>query len=177
MPVMGRGGAVARVLLATAVVLAGASCHRSAAARTPGSATVVEVVDGDTVRVRLRGDDESVRLLGIDTPEVKDPRKPVQCFGVEASNHTKTLLPKGTSVRLVRDVEARDRYGRLLAYLYRSSDGTFVNLELAEQGYAVPLTYPPNVTHADAFVAAAGRAREAGRGLWGRCGGPGVPAK
>ena len=161
----------------TVAVGAGSSCGPPAAAGPPGSAKVIEVVDGDTVRIRLGSDDESVRLLGIDTPEVKDPRKPVQCFGVEASNATNKLLPKGTTVRLVRDVEARDRYGRLLAYVYRSTDGLFVNLALVEQGYAVPLTYPPNVTHADAFVAAAGGARDAGRGLWGRCGGPGVPAK
>ncbi|MBW3581327.1 MAG: thermonuclease family protein [Actinobacteria bacterium] len=134
-----------------------------------GAAEVVRVVDGDTIVVRLDGAEERVRLLGIDTPESVDPRSPVECFGKEAAAHTASLLPPGTPVRLVRDVEARDRYDRLLAYVYRSDDGTFVNLRLVEDGYAAVLTYPPNVAHADEFVAAAGEAREAGRGLWSAC--------
>ena len=72
-------------------------------------------------------------------------------------------------IHLVADVEARDRYRRLLAYVYRDLDGAFVNLLLVEEGYAVPYTYPPNVAHADDFVAAAGRARDERRGLWSRC--------
>jgi micrococcal nuclease len=119
--------------------------------------------------VQLGGRDERVRLIGIDTPETVDPRKPVQCFGKEASNRTKALLPKGTAIRLERDVEARDRYGRLLAYVYRVEDGTFVNLALAEEGFAQTLTIPPNVAYADRFAAAAADARRAGRGLWGAC--------
>ena len=135
----------------------------------PGRAEVVRVVDGDTIVVRIAGEQERVRLLGIDTPESVDPRAPVECFGVEASRRTAALLPAGTAVRLVRDVEARDRYSRLLAYVYRLDDGVFVNLALVEEGYASPLTYPPNVAHAGDFVAAAAQARSAGRGLWGRC--------
>jgi len=123
------------------------------------------------VRVRLGGREETVRLIGIDTPETVDPRSPVECFGEEASARTKALLPAGTHVRLVADVEARDRYDRLLAYVYRD-DGTFVNLSLVEDGYASVLTYPPNVAHVDEFTAAAARARDEGRGLWGACGGP-----
>ena len=136
-----------------------------------GRASVVRVVDGDTVDVRIGGREDTVRLIGIDTPETVDPRSPVECFGEEASNRTKALLPAGTAVRLVADVEARDRYDRLLAYVYRD-DGTFVNLSLVEDGYASVLTYPPNVAHVDEFTAAAARARDAGRGLWGACGGP-----
>ena len=86
----------------------------------PGSATVTRVIDGDTIVVALGGHDERVRLIGIDTPETVSPVKPVQCYGKQASNHTKALLPPGTAVRLVRDVEARDVYGRLLAYVYRA---------------------------------------------------------
>jgi micrococcal nuclease len=137
-----------------------------------GRASVVRVVDGDTVEVRIDGRDETVRLIGIDTPETVDPRSPVECFGQEASDHTKALLPEGTEVRLVADVEARDRYDRLLAYVYRDDDGTFVNLALVEDGYASVLTYPPNVAHSSEFTAAAARARDEGRGLWGACGGP-----
>jgi micrococcal nuclease len=134
------------------------------------NATVVRVVDGDTIRARLDGGgEEPVRLIGIDTPETKDPRKPVQCYGREAAARTAALLPRGTRVRLERDVEARDRYGRLLAYVFRASDGLFVNLALAREGYAQVLTIPPNVAHAEEFVAAVREAREAGRGLWSAC--------
>jgi micrococcal nuclease len=138
--------------------------------------TVVKVVDGDTIEVRGGGHTEKVRLLGIDTPETKDPRKPVQCFGKEASRHTADLLPVGTTVRLVRDVEERDRYDRLLAYVYRADDGLFVNLDLAQGGYADLLTYPPNVAHTAELQAAVSEARREQRGLWQACGGPGRPA-
>jgi micrococcal nuclease len=112
-----------------------------------------------------------VRLIGVDTPETRHPTKPVQCYGEEASRHTAGLLPPGTRVRLVGDVEPRDRYGRTLAYVYRARDGLFVNAELVRDGYAQPLTIPPNVAHAEEFVSLAQQAREAGRGLWGACGG------
>ncbi len=134
-----------------------------------GPITVVEVVDGDTIVVRLRGADETVRLIGIDTPETKHPTKPVQCFGPEASAFTKQLLAANTSVRLERDVEARDHFGRLLAYVYRSDDGLFVNLELARLGFARPLTIAPNNAHAGEVASAVGEARAQHRGLWQAC--------
>ncbi|MEI7592121.1 MAG: thermonuclease family protein [Actinomycetes bacterium] len=143
----------------------------------PGSARVTRVVDGDTIVVDLAGHNEKVRLLGIDTPETKSPTKPVQCFGKEAAHHTAELLAKGTIVRLERDIEERDAYGRLLAYVYRSSDSLFVNLELAQLGFASLLTYEPNVAHAGEFTAAVDAARSRGDGLWGQCGGPGQPAR
>ena len=159
-------------------LLAGCDQHRRpTASGPPGTATVMHDIDGDTIDVRLGGRTERVRLLGIDTPETKDPRRPVQCFGKEASDHTAELLPKGTVVRLERDVEARDRYGRLLAYVFRAGDGLFVNLDLVSGGFASVYTFPPNVAHADELRAAAARARTAGAGLWGRCGGPGKPAR
>lgn len=136
------------------------------------NAVVDHVVDGDTIDVRLgaaNGPKERVRLIGIDTPESKKPNTPVECFALEASAGTAQLLPEGTPVRLEEDVEARDRYGRLLAYVVRASDGLFVNLELARTGYAGLLTYPPNVAHTDEFVVAVAAARGAGVGLWGRC--------
>ncbi|MDQ1439447.1 MAG: micrococcal nuclease [Acidimicrobiaceae bacterium] len=165
-------------LLLTAAVVAAVmalAARRSAPApgtATPGMATVTGVVDGDTLHVRLAGRSERVRLIGIDTPESVKPRTPVECFAKEASARTHALLPAGTTVRLVRDVEARDRYGRLLAYVYRPSDGLFVNLALARDGYAAPLTIPPNVAHSGEFAAASGQARLARRGLWAACGGP-----
>ena len=142
------------------------------AASAAGDATVTRVVDGDTIKVSTGGRAERVRLIGIDTPESVKPNTPVQCFAEEASARTKALLPPGTAVRLVRDAEARDKYKRLLAYVYRSNDGLFVNLALARDGYAASLTIPPNVAHVDDFVRAVRDARTANRGLWGRCGGP-----
>jgi len=155
-----------------AVLLVGAAgCSGGSAVveREPGLAEVVRVVDGDTIVVRISGAEERVRLIGIDTPESVDPRSPVDCFGPEASAAAKALLPEGTAVRLVRDVEARDRFDRLLAYVYLADDDTFVNLALAEQGYADVATFPPNVAHTDELVAAVSAARDAGLGLWGAC--------
>ena len=129
------------------------------------------MVDGDTIVVETGGIEEKVRLIGIDTPETVKPGSPVECYGKAASARTEALLPEGTAVVLERDVEARDRYDRLLAYVYRASDGTFVNLELAADGYALPATYPPNVAHTEAFLEASRQARAEGRGLWGECGG------
>lgn len=129
---------------------------------------VTRVVDGDTVRVRVRGREEPVRLIGVDTPESVKPGSPVECFGKAAAAFTRRALA-GRRVRLVRDVEERDRYGRLLAYVRRVPDGWFHNRELVRRGYAVPLTIPPNVRHAETFRRDARAAREAGRGLWRTC--------
>jgi micrococcal nuclease len=81
------------------------------------------------------------------------------------------LLPAGTVVRLVRDVEARDRFGRLLAYVYRDSDGLFIDLTMVVEGYAGTLAIPPNLAHRGELDAAAGDAQAAKRGLWQVCGG------
>lgn len=137
----------------------------------PGGAVVVRVVDGDTVRVRLDRDEEPVRLIGIDTPETHGRGGLRECFGAEATRRLESLLPPGTQVRLVRDAEPRDQYRRLLAYVYRHKDDLFVNLAMARDGFAAPLTIPPNVAHSDEFAAAAAAARERSLGLWGRCGG------
>jgi micrococcal nuclease len=126
-------------------------------------ATVESVTDGDTVRLSGLG---PVRLIGVDTPEVFAG---VECFGREASAFVRRLLPAGTPVRYRVGVEERDRYGRLLAYVWLS-DGRFLNRLLVERGFAQPLTVPPNVGYAELFIAAARRARRAGRGLWERPG-------
>ncbi len=134
------------------------------------NATVVRLSDGDTITIQFAdGGEEAVRLIGIDTPETKRPNTPVQCFGPEASRFIAALLPAGTRVRIERDVEERDRYGRLLGYIYRASDGLFVNLSIARNGYANALTYPPNVAHVDEFADAVRAARDEGRGLWRAC--------
>jgi micrococcal nuclease len=129
---------------------------------------VVKVVDGDTIHVQLGSVREKVRYIGVDTPETKHPSKPVQCFGQRASEFNARLVG-GQRVRLVRDVEPRDRYGRLLAYVYRVRDGLFVNAELVRLGYAQPLTIAPDVRHAARFAALARQAREQERGLWSMC--------
>jgi micrococcal nuclease len=139
----------------------------------PGAAVITRVIDGDTVVVDLGGRSERVRLVGVDTPEIHSPTKPVQCYGKEASAHTSELLAPGTAVRLERDADERDTYGRLLAYIYRSSDGLFVNLDLARGGFADALRIAPNVAHAEEIAVAVDGARAAGLGLWGKCGGPG----
>ncbi len=135
------------------------------------NATLERVVDGDTIIVTLEGTKEKVRLIGIDTPETKKPDTPVQCFGPEASAFTTSLLPQGTPLHLERDVEARDKYGRLLAYVYRVGDGMFVNLEIVASGYARLLTIPPNVAHSADFVTAARAAERQNIGLWAGCSG------
>jgi micrococcal nuclease len=131
--------------------------------------TVTKVIDGDTIDVRIGRQVRRIRLIGIDTPETKDPRKPVQCFGKEASARTAALLPPGTEVRLERDVEETDVYDRTLAYVYRASDGLFVNLSLVAEGLADTLRIAPNTAHASAFAEAAARARNQQLGLWKAC--------
>lgn len=126
-------------------------------------------MDGDTVAIRLGSRTEKVRLIGVNTPETVHPTKPIECFGPEASAHTKTLLPPGTDVWLERDVEARDKYGRLLAYVWRATDGLFVNLDLVSGGWAVPYPFPPNTAHESDFAAAANGAAQQDMGLWGKC--------
>lgn len=135
------------------------------------NAVVDRVVDGDTIVVTTGGVEERVRLIGIDTPESVKPGTEVECYGKEASAHAAAMLPEGTAVVLERDVEVRDRYDRLLAYVHRASDGLFVNLAMVHDGYAQPATYPPNVAHTEEFVVAGADAREHDRGLWGACGG------
>ena len=157
-----------RVLVLGFVVLIG-SCSSP-----PSSPPVLEsIVDGDTVVIDFGGEHEVVRLLGIDTPESVDPNRPVQCFGAEAAARLAELAPVGTTVRLERDVEARDRYGRLLAYLY--VDHVFVNEALLAEGFAELAIYEPNTSQQATLVRAETRARTAVTGLWAACGGADVP--
>lgn len=166
-----RLGAVVALLM-----VAGGCAHSGGPALKPAAATAMlpagvdvevrKVVDGDTIEV---AGGERVRFIGVDTPETVAPDRPVGCFGKEASRFTASVIPPGTPVRLVGDVEQRDRYGRLLAYVYRQADGLFVNAELLRQGYAQLLTIPPNIAHTDEFTAIARQAREGSQGLWAAC--------
>lgn len=132
-------------------------------------ATVIVVYDGDTIQADLGDHSEKIRLIGIDTPEVKKGDSPSECMADEAELFTKLVIPKGTEVDLVLDKQERDKYGRLLAYVYRSSDHAFINLELAKVGLAVPLPYRPNTTFEDAFDQAAREAQHKGLGVYGSC--------
>jgi micrococcal nuclease len=137
-----------------------------------GTATVTNVVDGDTIDVRISGRDERVRLIGIDTPETNKPNTPIECYGPEASAFTTSLLPVGSTVRIERDIVGRDDYGRLLGYVHLPTDhsaGTFINMEIIRMGYATPLTIEPNSTFANDFAEAARDAEAAGLGLWTAC--------
>jgi micrococcal nuclease len=130
---------------------------------------VVRVVDGDTIAVAIAGRVERVRYIGIDTPESVKPDTPVQCYAHKAAAENGRLVAR-ERVRLVPDVEPRDRFGRLLAYVYRMRDGLLVNAALVRGGFARTLTIPPNVRFAGRFRDLARQARRAGRGLWSVCG-------
>ena len=124
---------------------------------------VVSVIDGDTIRVRVGDREESVRYIGINTPETHHPAKGEQPGGREATEVDRWLVQR-QQVRLELDVQARDRYGRLLAYV--SVGDTMVNAELARWGYAQVMTVPPNVRYQDIFLKLQREAREQKRGLW-----------
>ena len=124
---------------------------------------VTRVIDGDTIEIE---GGRKVRYIGIDTPETVDPRKPIQCFGVEASNKNKELVER-KRVRLEKDVSETDKYGRLLRYVH--VDDLFVNDYLVRQGYAYAYTYPPDVKYSEQFVQVQTEARENNRGLWKAC--------
>ena len=127
---------------------------------------VVRVVDGDTINVEINGKVEPLRYIGIDTPETVDPRKPVQCFGVEASKKNKELVD-GKMVRLEKDITDRDKYKRLLRYVWLGD--TLINEMLVSQGYATSYSYPPDVKYQDRFVEAEKQARDNKLGLWTAC--------
>ncbi len=158
------GLAVTAALLAGAVAAgwwSGASSSAAFAAR------VTRVIDGDTILVALAGGRvETVRILGVDTPETKKPNTPVQCYGPEASAYTKERLT-GRAVVLELDTEPRDIYGRLLAYVV--VDGRRFDDELLRFGYARLLVISPNDAYSRAMLTAETEARRADRGLWGAC--------
>lgn len=132
------------------------------------TASVEQVVDGDTARVLLDGRSESVRYIGIDTPEMNYEEGQPDCFASQATDRNEELLGRDDQVRLVFDKEKRDRYGRLLAYVY--SGPTLLQEELLKGGYATTLEVPPNTSMADRFSKLEDEARDAGRGGWGECG-------
>ncbi|MDQ4024375.1 MAG: thermonuclease family protein [Actinomycetota bacterium] len=139
-------------------------------------ARVVRAVDGDTIEVEVIGRVDGpgagraepggiydVRLIGVDTPESVSPRDPVECFGPEASAAAAALL-EGATVRMVRDVEEQDSFGRLLRYVYLGAE--LANARLVANGYARAYEYPPNVRHSTLFVGLEREASQRDRGLW-----------
>lgn len=138
---------------------------KQAIARTP--AKVINVVDGDTIRVKYEtGQQESIRLIGIDTPETHHPSKPVGCFGPEAENFTRITLD-GKEVSLEYDIEKMDKYGRTLAYVYL--DNNRFNDELLRQGFAKVLNIEPNTKYARKYSLLEIEAKKSEVGLWGYC--------
>ena len=163
------------VLLALACVLALLSAPSSSTPSSDGfTGPVVRTVDGDTIYVRLASGVEKVRYIGIDTPEVHHPTRGAEPGGREATRLNRRLVGD-RPVRLEPDVQLRDRYGRLLAYVWvKRADGVevMVNAELVRLGYAAVMTVPPNVRHAELFRKLAADARENHRGLWARAPAP-----
>jgi len=131
-------------------------------------ATLVRVVDGDTIRVMVGGVEERVRYIGMNTPELNTSSPATPEPYAEAATDANARLLAGGRLVLEKDVSERDHYDRLLRDVWVKRDGawTLVNLALVAEGYAQVSTYPPDVKYADALLAAQRAAREAGRGLW-----------
>lgn len=135
----------------------------------PEEAYVVKNVDGDTIKVRINGTEETIRMIGLDTPETVHPSKPVEFYGKEASNFTKALCPTGSTVYLTYDWDPRDKYGRLLAYVWYKRDDQWIlhNLNLIVNGYGHAYTvFAFDEEYMSLFVKAEQHARENGYGLW-----------
>ena len=163
------------LLVLAALVLAGCEVEAtteptSASSQGDESVRVVRVVDGDTIIVEIDGREERLRYIGVDTPESVQPNTPVECFGREASAENARLV-EGKQVALERDISNRDRYDRLLRYVYVVENGEriFVNQALVANGFAFASTFPPDVKYEETLRAAQREARAEGRGLWGAC--------
>ena len=124
---------------------------------TTGEVEVVRIIDGDTIEI---AGGERVRYIGIDTPELNPEPEP---YAIEATRFNANLI-QGKKVLLVKDISNRDRFGRLLRYVY--ADGILVNAELVREGYATAKAFPPDVVHANCFIPLQSEAEEAGRGIW-----------
>lgn len=129
---------------------------------------VTEIVDGDTIKIDYQGEEETIRLIGIDTPESAHPNKGVECFGKEATNYMQLLVGgKFITLELDETQDLRDRYGRLLAYVWTGD--LLVNEEMLRQGYAFEYTYNYPYKYQQQFKDAQNQARANNLGLWGSC--------
>jgi micrococcal nuclease len=131
---------------------------------------VTKVIDGDTIVLE---NGEKVRYLGIDTPELNHPKKKVECFAYQAHEKNKELV-LGKKVFLQKDISEKDKYGRLLRYVFldekmSTDEGSFVNLYLVKNGFAYAATFPPDVNYTDLFLKAQKEAYQKNLGLWQKC--------
>lgn len=164
-PVARRFLAALATVLSVGIVATGCTpAPKSADEPAGGQATVVRIIDGDTIVADVSGSEETVRLLNIDTPETKHPDKPVECLGVEATSYLKSLLSPGDSITLEYDVERLDKYGRTLAGVYK--DDSLVNADIAAAGLGVAVLFPPNERFYDEVKAAEAEAQKGGEGLF-----------
>ncbi len=144
-------------------------------------AEVLAVTDGDTISVRIEDGvaREPVRFIGVDTPEKPGGNRPPECYGAEASQRTATMLPPGAEVFLERDTTDRDRFDRLLRYVWyidaRDGRAVLANEALVREGYAIARTYPPDDLYADRLARAEDAAQAQDAGLWAACGGADTP--
>jgi micrococcal nuclease len=134
-------------------------------------ASLISISDGDTIRVDVGDREETVRLILIDTPETHDPNNPPECYGAEATAFLEGLLPVGSALYLETDVSERDRFGRLLRYVWleRGDEVYLVNEAMVRSGYAAQSTFPPDVKYQERIQEAARFSREHGYGLWSAC--------
>lgn len=126
---------------------------------------VIKVIDGDTVTIKMGEKNETLRLIGIDTPETNDARSGVECFGLEATAYLKKIIGKRVAIEMDASQGDRDKYKRLLVYLF-AENGTHLNRGMIEEGYAYEYTYDDDYKYQDVFKAAETAAREEGKGLW-----------
>jgi micrococcal nuclease len=145
---------------------------------TENTATIVKIIDGDTYKINYNGKTESVRLIGIDTPESRanqkakrdakksgESLKQITALGKQATQYVKSIINPGDEVKIELDVQERDKYGRILGYVYLKN-GTLLNEKIIRDGYAQVMTVPPNVKYQEKFLAAQQEARNNNRGLW-----------
>jgi micrococcal nuclease len=165
-------GSIALLLIAAAILLRPWDRGGSAPSASQHlTGRVVRAVDGDTLEVAIDdGPTETVRLIGVDTPETVKPDTPVQCFGPQASRFEHEHV-EGHRVRLLTGVEPRDYYGRLLAYVWVEGPALprFLEVELLRRGLARTLTFHPNDRFAHRFEGIAQKAARRGKGLWNAC--------
>ena len=141
-------------------------------------ATVIKVIDGDTLKIKYQSSEENIRLIGIDTPESKINKKAkkdskrsgqdiktIIALGNKAANFTRSLVKLGNTIKVEFDVQQRDRYGRILGYIYLNN-GKMLNEEIIKAGYANIMTVPPNVKHQEVFLIAYREASNNRKGLW-----------
>ncbi|MCU1574359.1 MAG: nuc [Micrococcaceae bacterium] len=141
------------------------SCSTADTAEKADNGKVVRIVDGDTLVITIADSEKTVRLLNVDTPETKDPNKPVECLGPEATKYLESTLPVGSLVKLKYDVERQDKYGRTLAAVF-TKDDLLVNAEIARQGLGSPMSVGENTKYLPPVQAAFDEAKKAAVGLF-----------